>query len=681
MPDKADNPLSNNNQSGEVNRNTNSTIEHSANFDKTTSSHQSLTTHHSPLTKTLKQYWGYSSFRPLQEEIINAVLSGHDTLALMPTGGGKSLCYQVPAMIKQGICLVISPLIALMKDQVENLRKKGITAFAIYSGMKRNEVINTLKTAAESNCKFLYVSPERLETNLFKEYLPALNISLIAVDEAHCISQWGYDFRPPYLRIHTLREELQGIPILALTASATPEVQKDICQQLHFSNEKIFRQSFSRPNLSYSVFKADAKINKLAEILNNVSGSSIVYCRSRRRTKDIAAQLNTYKINADYYHAGLSAEERSKKQEGWISNNIRTIVCTNAFGMGIDKPDVRVVVHFDLPDCLENYYQEAGRAGRDLKKSYAVLLYQPDEIEALHTQAAQRFPSIETIRNVYQAIANYLQIPAGSGEGMYFDFDLGDFIKKFNLPAHEAANTLKVLEQEGLMNFNEQVFINTRAQFICNKETLYQFERENETLEPLIKVLLRSYAGIFDMPVNIYEKQIAGWLKKDLDIVKQQLVTLNKFRIIEYQPQKDTPQLYLMQARVKAEDLTINAINYKKRKEAYEKRLQFFIQYTTNHKDCRSSIIGNYFGDNNLQPCGVCDNCLQLKKTALTKETFAQIQERIQSVLTNGPVNTSILLQQLKGFSKEKVWEVIHFLEAEKKIKVNADGLVDLLTG
>ncbi|MEP6747079.1 MAG: ATP-dependent DNA helicase RecQ [Bacteroidota bacterium] len=640
-------------------------------------SHDSrLTSHVSPLT-ILKQYWGYNSFRPLQEDIIQSILSGHDTLALMPTGGGKSLCYQVPAMAKEGLCLVISPLIALMKDQTENLRKKGITAFAIYSGMKRFEVINTLKTACESNCKFLYVSPERLETSLFKEYLPALNVNLIAVDEAHCISQWGYDFRPPYLRIALLREELAGIPILALTASATQEVQKDICEKLAFKNQQVFRQSFERANLSYSVFKTDSKINKLVTVLNNVGGSSIVYCKSRRRTKQIAEQLQSYNISTDYYHAGLPAEDRNKKQEAWVNNTIRTIVCTNAFGMGIDKPDVRTVVHFDMPDCLENYYQEAGRAGRDQKKSYAVLLYQQTDLEDLKSQPDLRFPGIEAIRNIYQSIANYLQLPAGSGGGNYYDFDIADFMKKFDLRAYEIMNVLKVLEQEGFMSFNEQVFVPVRVQFICNKEALYQFENENEALEPLIKTLLRSYEGIFDMPVAIYEKQLAGWLKIEVPAVQQLLATLHSHHIIQYQPQKDTPQLYLLQARVKAEDLSINPVNYKKRKEQFEQRIKHFIDYTLNTKACRSVITGNYFGDADMKPCGICDNCLQSKKTNLTADDFTRIKQLIEQALGNGPVPTTDLLLQLKNISKEKAWEVIGFLQGEKKITVNGDGMVE----
>ncbi len=655
------------------------------NLNQSGSQDSRLTTHDLPtgqaglqltILKLLKQHWGYNAFRPLQEEIIQSVLAGNDTLAIMPTGGGKSICYQVPALMNDGLCLVISPLIALMKDQVENLRKKGITAFAIYSGMKRNEVINVLKTAGESNCKFLYVSPERLETKLFREYLPALAVSLIAIDEAHCISQWGYDFRPPYLRIANLREELPGVPVLALTATATAMVQKDICDKLLFKKETIFRQSFARPNLSYSVFEVDSKINKLVEILNNVPGSNIVYCKSRRNTREIAEQLQSYQINAGFYHAGLSSEERSKKQEAWMNNLTRTIVCTNAFGMGIDKPDVRTVVHYDLPDCLENYYQEAGRAGRDGKRSYAVLLFQPGETEELKKQIQLRFPDIKIIRAVYHAIANYLQLPAGSGEGEYFDFDMVDFLKKFNLATHTTINALKVLEQEGFLSFNEQVFLPAKVQFICNKDWLYQFEKENEALEPLIKLLLRSYEGVFDRPVAIYEKQLAGWLKTDLANLKNKLSQLHRFNIIEYDPQKDNPQLFFPQPRIIADDIHIDYARYSKRKKEFSERINAFTDYVQNTKDCRSVLTGRYFGDSTIKPCGICDNCLRQKKNSISKEEFKIIEQRIAQNLSSKPVEIKELLLQLRDIKKEKLWRVIEFLQAEKKLTVTKEGFI-----
>ena len=431
------------------------------------------------LHQTLKEYFGFGTFRPLQLEISIAAMEGNDVLALMPTGGGKSLCYQVPGLAKDGLCLVISPLIALMNDQVQNLRKKNITAFSIHTGMARKEVINVLETASHSNCKFLYVSPERLETSLFKEYLPGLGVNFIAVDEAHCISQWGYDFRPPYLRISQLREELPGVPVIALTASATELVQKDICKKLsvdeadHF---KIFRQSFERRNLSYSVFHVDSRINKIADILNNVQGTAIVYCKTRKRTKEIAELLRMQGISADHYNAGLTTEERSKKQNEWIQNKVRVIVCTNAFGMGIDKPDVRVVIHADVPDCLENYYQEAGRAGRDGKRSFAVLLFDEPEIEGLKQMPGIRYPDVETIRKVYRSVVHYLQLPEGEVPGDYYDFDLKDFIKKFDLDLNATIYGLKALEQDGWLSFNEQVFIPSTVRFTIFKNALYDYE-------------------------------------------------------------------------------------------------------------------------------------------------------------------------------------------------------------
>jgi ATP-dependent DNA helicase RecQ len=624
----------------------------------------------------LYQYWNYRSFRPLQEEIVKSVLAGHDTLALMPTGGGKSLCFQVPAMAQDGLCLVISPLIALMKDQVDNLRKKGITAFAIYSGMSRKEVINVLKIATNSNCKFLYVSPERLETTLFNEYLPALDINLIAVDEAHCISQWGYDFRPPYLRIAALREVLPRVPILALTASATPEVQKDICEKLQFSKHRVFSRSFERPNLSYSVFTVDAKINKITDILQKVSGSSIVYCKSRRRTKEISDLLNMHGISADFYHAGLEQEVRSRKQAAWINNQVRTIVCTNAFGMGIDKPDVRVVIHADTPDCLENYYQEAGRAGRDEKKSYAVLLYNEQELDELQQQPDVRFPSLENIRLVYQALMNFLQIPAGAGEGNYYDFDFTSFTQRFQLDVYLAMYALKALEQDGWLAYNEQIFLPARVQFVTNKQWLYEFEKTYPQLEPLIKTLLRTYEGIFDMPVSIHEKSIAWLLRKEEAAVIHELKILHAHAIIEYTPRKDSPQVYVMINRVKADTLHINMANYEKRKQQFIERIRKMTGYIKNTKQCRSQYIATYFGDAQTNACGICDNCLQQKNSELSTAEFDAIHQSILALIHQQPLQSEALLQQLQSIKKEKLWKVLNFLQAEHKIYIDKNGFV-----
>ena len=626
----------------------------------------------------LKQYWGFESFRPLQQDIIESVLAGNDTLAIMPTGGGKSLCYQVPAMAREGTCLVISPLIALMKDQVENLRRKNITAFAIYSGMSRKEVINTLKIVTESNCKFLYVSPERLETALFKEYLPGMLVNLIAVDEAHCISQWGYDFRPPYLRIAALREELKTVPVLALTASATPDVQDDICEKLLFEHHKIFRQSFERANLSYSVFNVDSKINKIIDVINKVPGSGIVYCKSRRRCKEISELLQLQHISSDYYHAGLGQEQRNEKQEAWIQDKTRVIVCTNAFGMGIDKPNVRFVIHADVPECLENYYQEAGRAGRDGKTAYAVLLYDEEDLNEIKEMTRHRFPPQDEIRKVYQAIANYLQIPAGSGSGKYFPFDIGDFIKKFKLDSKLVVYSLKTLEQEDKLSYNEQVFIPSTVQFTSGKNFLYEFEKNNPRLEPLIKALLRGYEGIFDHPSFISEIMIAQLTKTEVEQVKLQLKELDAAGLISYVPRKDAPQLFFPVNRVKTEELFINMAAYNQRRERWLRRARQIIAYTKEEVNCRSRVIGSYFGDDKVRPCGICDNCLRQKALKLTKAEFEKIHSDIINITREKELQVRELLQRLNGIKKEKAWKVIDFLQAENKIVMDSKGWISL---
>jgi len=632
------------------------------------------------LLDILRQYWGYTSYRPLQEDIIQSVLDGKDTLAILPTGGGKSICYQVPALARPGVCLVISPLIALMKDQVEQLKRRKITAFAIHSGMPRKEVINTLKVAGESNCKFLYVSPERLETSVFLEWLPSIPISLIAVDEAHCVSQWGYDFRPPYLRIAQLRKELPRIPMLALTASATPEVQDDIVAKLEFQHQAVFRQSFERANLSYSVFHVDSKINKIIDILQKVPGSSLVYCRSRKATKEISDTLNMHGIKAGYYHAGLQQEERSRRQEDWINNKIRTMVCTNAFGMGIDKPDVRVVVHADLPDCLENYYQEAGRAGRDGKKAYAVLLHFDNETERLQQSADNRFPDIETIRSVYQAIMNFLQLPVNSGEGNYYDFDITAFLNRFKLDATTAWAAIKTLEQEDKISYNEQLFVPSTVQFITNKELLYQFEQSHPQLEPVIKRLLRTYAGVFDYPVRIFERQLARMEQVEPDTIKKQLNELHAFRIIFYQQQKEDPQLFFPSNRVAAEHLYINPEQYKKRKEKHLRRVAAFIEYVKDQDNCRSRAIASYFGDEDVKACGVCDNCIEKAKKEMEPGEFKIISEKLVAILRSTPSTLPSLTSQLTGVSKDKAWRVIQFLQAENIIETGTNGIIRLVT-
>ena len=622
----------------------------------------------------LKQYWGFNSFRPMQEDIIHSVMNGKDVLALMPTGGGKSICFQVPALAMEGLCLVVSPLIALMKDQVENLRRKNITAFALYSGMTRKELINTLRVAGESNCKFLYVSPERLETAIFLEYLPSLNIRLIAVDEAHCISQWGYDFRPPYLRIATVREELKNVPVLALTATATPEIQKDICDKLRFKDPAIYRQSFFRGNLSFSVFQVDAKLNKILEILQKVPGSAIVYCKTRKHTRDISELLNMHGISSAFYHAGLAQTDRSARQQDWIENRIRVIVCTNAFGMGIDKPNVRTVIHHDFPECMESYYQEAGRAGRDGEKAYAVLLYSPGDLEDLKNLPNIRFPDIIKIRSVYQALMNYLQIPAGAGDDLCLDFELHDFVSRFKLNIQEALYSLKALEQENLFTINEQAFLPSKISFTCNKEYLYAFEKEHPDLEPVIKVLLRTYSGIFDQPVMVQEQTIANLLRIDAAALVTDLYRLHSHRVIEYIPRKEKPQIYFAEARVSAADLNINQRNYERRKREFIGRIISMADYIQEDKSCRSQTIARYFGDLQTQACGICDNCLRNNSKPVSRAEFDKIHQQILQWVESDARPAQELLNQFSGIRKEKIWEVIHFLQAENKLSVDENG-------
>lgn len=618
----------------------------------------------------LQQYWDFSSFRGEQEKIIQSVLDKRDTLALLPTGGGKSICFQIPALMQDGLCLVISPLIALMKDQVENLLRKNIPALCIVSGMNFFEVEQTLANATTGNFKFLYVSPERLSTELFSAYLHELNIALIAVDEAHCISQWGYDFRPAYLTISLLREELPDVPVIALTASATPVVQKDIVEKLQLKQHNVFQQSFQRKNLSYSVFKVDSKINKLIEILNSVQGSAIVYCSTRRQTKNVADLLVLQNIPADFYHAGLSQDERSAKQQNWMNNITRVMVCTNAFGMGIDKPDVRTVVHYNVPDCLENYYQEAGRAGRDEQKSFAILLYQPEDENNLKRLPQQNFPGINIIRKIYQALADYLQIPVGIGEGNYYDFDLMDFTKKFQLESRQVIAALKALEQEGFISFSENIFLPSHVQFTADKNILNDIEESHPQLNTVAKCLLRTYSGIYDNRVSINEKQIAKLCKLPYSKIYNDLQQLHLLGIIEYLPQKETPQIYFLLNRTSASSLEINVGNYEKRKKQCEARVEAMLNYLYSNS-CRSKFIGNYFGDEMLADCGICDNCLQQKngKSSSNNDVAAAMQYILRQIAENR-VSIRQLLRQSTSFNKQTIWQAIEFLQAEKKIEV-----------
>lgn len=631
----------------------------------------------------LKRYWNFDAFRPLQEEIIQSVLAGKDTLAVLPTGGGKSICFQVPALATEGICIVISPLIALMKDQVENLKKRSIPALLIHSGMQRMDVVKSLQNASNNYFKFLYISPERLETSLFKEYLPSFQVNLIAVDEAHCISQWGYDFRPSYIRIAELRKELPNVPVLALTASATEEVQQDICEKLlspikNNNGWNVFRQSFERKNLSYSVFKVDSKVARLVEIVKKVSGTAIVYCKSRKRTTEMAGLLQMHGLSATSYHAGLTTEERNKRQQDWIHNKVKVMVCTNAFGMGIDKPDVRLVIHLDTPDCLENYYQEAGRAGRDGKKAYAVLLYDVRDIEELSRLHLVRYPTLEQIRMVYHSLVNFLQVPVYSGQDKSFTFRFDEFVRNYKLQATEALYALKALESDGWFDFNEKNFSPSTVLFTTGKNGLYEFYKSQPQHENLLTTLLRTYEGIFDFPAFISELVIARLMKKDETDIRLQLKTIASFGIVQYVPQNNEPQLIFRKNRVMAEELPFKLMPYFKRRDVFVNRTKQMIAYIETN-DCRSTFISRYFGDDKAAKCGVCDNCLKQKSISLSSEEFDKISSIILEQLSIHELSIEGLLQKLTAIKKEKAWKVIGFLQAEKKIKLNEKGVLKII--
>lgn len=627
----------------------------------------------------LHQYWGYTAFRGLQEPVIEAVLQGRDTLALLPTGGGKSICYQVPALLGSGICLVISPLIALMKDQVENLSRKGVGAVAVYSGLNNREVRDTFAEAARNrNIKLLYISPERLDTLLFSQYIDELDIRLVAVDEAHCISQWGYDFRPAYLRIAQLRDRLpEHLPFLALTASATPLVQEDIIARLQLKQPAVFHQSFERPELVYRLFRTESKINKLIEILQETRGSSIVYCGTRRRTQDVTRLLLLQGIQAGFYHAGLPQEERNERQAAWVKGELRVMVCTNAFGMGIDKPDVRSVIHYDVPDCLENYYQEAGRAGRDGATAYAVLLYEAKDGQLLRELPDMRYPVLTDIQRVYQALADYLQIPVGVGEGMYYDFDFMGLVQHFSLDSRLAINAIRILEQEGHLSFKENVFIAARIMFTATRDQLEEVEHMYPHLDLLMKTLLRTYEGIYDNMVPVYEKQLMRLCHVSREQLLQQLQQLMRLGVIEYRPQKETPQLQYLLNRAPAAFLNIDLRNYEKRKQLYKERLQAMLQYIEGAEGCRSRYIARYFGETESRACGVCDVCIASKQSGtLSSEEFNRIAQKIKLLIADGPVPVKELVTQLTPFAEEKRWEVIHFLLAEEKLVMSEQGYI-----
>lgn len=627
------------------------------------------------IQQILLKYWGYSSFRPLQEEIIDSILEGKDTLALLPTGGGKSITFQVPAMAKEGLCLVISPLISLMKDQVDNLKRRGIRAAAIYSGMHPREIDIILNNCRYGDIKLLYVSPERLETSRMRDAIRRMNINLLVVDEAHCISQWGYDFRPPYLKIADIREILPGVPVLALTATATSKVADDIRDKLKFPRENIFRKSFERKNLTYFVFKEEDKFRRMVNIIRKVKGSGIVYVRNRRHTKEIAGFLSRQGISATYYHAGLETKERDQRQNAWIKEEKRIMVATNAFGMGIDKPNVRSVIHFDLPDSLEAYFQEAGRAGRDEKNAYAVLLYEnADIIDARHNLSST-YPEISVIKNIYQALGNYFQIPVGSGRDAVFDFDIGDFSERYKFQTVIVYNALKLLEKEGFILLNEAVHEPSRIFIKTDKESLYRFQVENEFYDPFIKTLLRSYSGIFSDFVKISEGDLARRVRLPAAKVTEMLKRLEKQQILDFLPQSDKPRIIFTEERLDAKDLYLSAANYKDRFRDASSRLDSMIHYAESTHKCRSQALLAYFGECDAKRCGKCDVCIERNKIELNELEFNTIVDHIKPLLKTKACSIAELVEAGTPVPEDKVLRAVQWLVDNDKIEITRERL------
>ncbi len=625
----------------------------------------------------LQSVWGYDGFRPGQEDIINAVLNGNDVLALLPTGGGKSICYQLPAIQMEGICLVISPLIALMRDQVDNLRSKGIKASAIYAGMKKREIDITLDNCIYGNVKFLYVSPERLTTNIFKERLTKMNVCLVAVDEAHCISQWGYDFRPPYLEIAAIRSLLPDTNFIAVTASATPDVQSDITEKLQMVEVKIFKKSFSRENLSYAVLKTENKEAKLVEVLKSVKGSKIVYVSSRKAAKDIAGFLISSGIDARHYHAGLTKEERTNVQANWISNQFKIIVATNAFGMGIDKPDVRIVVHFDMPSSMEAYYQEAGRAGRDGLKAYAVLLYYDQDLEKIQTRFEQASPDLKTLQRCYQSLANYLKLAVGSGLLATFDFDVANFGKVYDFDPLLAYYAIKKLENEGFVQLNEGFYNASKVMIIHNKQDLYKFQIAHENFDHLIKALLRMYGGeLFSDYCSINEAKIGDFLNKTPGEIKKMLLSLNELKIISYFPQAESPQLTLLTPRLNPEKLPIDVKAFESKRKYDQHRIDAIKGYINNRNQCRTQQIVGYFGEDFDEFCGICDWCV---KRNTNFNQLNDLADLILSLLDQQALSPSAISAKITDVEENQLANTIQSLLDNHKICYLENGLLAIL--
>lgn len=616
----------------------------------------------------LIKYWGYSSFRPLQEDIIDSVLAKKDTLALMPTGGGKSICFQVPAMAMEGICIVVTPLIALMKDQVQQLEKRGIKAAAIYSGMHHREIDIMLDNCVYGDKKFLYVSPERLETELFQERLKKMNVCLLAVDEAHCISQWGYDFRPSYLRIADVRDILPDVPVLAVTATATPDVVDDIQDKLLFKIKNVFQMSFERSNLAYQVEMQEDKNKRLLQLINENPGTAVVYVRNRRKTKEIAQFLIEQGVSCHFYHAGLTTEDRDRKQKEWINNRVRIMVSTNAFGMGIDKADVRLVVHMDVPDSLEAYFQEAGRGGRDGKSSLSVLIYHKSDIIDLKRNFEFKFPEISYIKNIYEALGNYYQLAVGSGLDENYEFILSEFISMYNLNPILTYNSIKFLEKEGYLYLTEAMNRPSKMMITVDRETLYRHQVRNPKLGDIIDVIIRSYSGMFSDFAVIDEFEIAKRLNTSSLLIENALRLLHRNNIITYIPQTTRPQLFFTDGRLSSRDVIIHKENYDFLKQMAKKRLDAVIEYVTITTKCRSEMLLHYFGQQETSRCGQCDVCLQRNKVALSQQEFDDVMKILKPLLSTQNMSLEELISKAKNVDENRLVKVVRWLIDTGKI-------------
>lgn len=629
-----------------------------------------METSSSDIHEILRHYWGYAQFRPLQQDIIEYVLQGKDALALLPTGGGKSICFQVPALAMEGVCIVISPLIALMKDQVENLKKRGITAEAVYTGLSQRETELIFEAAVNARIKFLYVSPERCRNEMFLAHLQRIKVCLIAVDEAHCVSQWGYDFRPPYLQIADLRERLPRVPLLALTATATPDVVTDIQEKLRIHPRKVFQKSFVRDNLTYYVIHDEDKMGRIERILKKVSGSGIIYVRRRKKTVDIAGRLRQKGISASYYHGGLPNDQRNERQKEWIENKTRIMVATNAFGMGIDKPDVRFVIHLDLPDTLEAYFQEAGRAGRDEKRAFALLIYHSSDKTEVLRNLATSYPDMAFIRRVYEAVGNYLEVAPGSGYGHTFDFEITEFARSYKFPLAQTFSALSFLEKDGFFRISDQARQSGRVHITTDYRTLYRHSVEYPRLGPVIQILLRSYGGrLFSDYVSINEKEMANRLNLSCKQVCQTLDALCRMDLIAYEPAPKGGTLTFLTERREKGPAFLQPAVYAERKQNAVRKLDAVLGYAEEDGLCRNRYLLQYFGEHNSKDCGTCDVCLSKKTRPVAEKRLRELIGIIKKNLHDSEIDFASLEKLFPQESENTIKELWNYLIKEEYLK------------